>query len=118
MWDSKEIAERALQRAGIIRKQQRARKRKIYAMLLMAACLVVIVGLAFVIPLALTDVPGAVDSRIYGAAWAVGGTFGSYVLLAVVSFALGCAVTIFCYKVLLKKRPGETNENDGDDSSH
>jgi len=115
MWDSKEIAEQALRKAELIRKRRAARKRRIYSTLSVAVCLTVVVILAFVIPPVVTDAPG---TGIYGAAQAADGVFGGYVLLAVVSFALGCAVTIFCYKVLLKKRPGEKNENDGDGLSH
>jgi len=118
MWDSKEIAEQALRKAELIRKRRAARKRRIYSTLSVAVCLAVVVILAFVIPPVVTDAPGVAGTGVYGAAQAADGVFGGYVLLAVVSFALGCAVTIFCYKVLLKKRPGEKNENDGDGPSH
>jgi len=116
MWDSEEIAERTLQRAELIRQRRAARKRRLYSALSVAACLAVIVGLAFVIPPAVTDAPSPVDAGIYGTAQAAGVVSGGYVLLAVISFALGCAVTIFCYKVLLKQKPGEANEHDRDDS--
>jgi len=117
MWNSKEIAERALQRAELLRKRRAIRKRRIYTTLVVTVCLAAVVILAVAIPTALTNAPGVNDAGIYGAAMATAADFGAYVLVAVIAFALGCAVTIFCYKVLLKKGPRGTNERDEDNSS-
>jgi len=114
MFDSREIAERALVRAEIIKKEQAVRKRKIYGVSAVAACLALVVGISFFIP---SVAPGFVD---YGSAGAHGAmlvdeaVIGGYVLIGVIGFALGAAVTIFCYKMRGGKTPGG-RQDDRDD---
>jgi len=98
MFDSKEIAERALARAEIIKQERAARKRKIYNAVSVAACLLLIVGMSFIIPKDVPDsfvldTPGAVSATLLA-----GEAIGGYVLIGVIGFVLGVAVTVFCMK--------------------
>ena len=94
MFNSMEIAERALSRARILKAR---RKRKcemlVSAMLLCGVCALALCFSA--LPAAQT---GA-NSPTHASATALdGATTGGYVLAGVIGFALGAGVTVFCAK--------------------
>lgn len=98
MFDSKEIAKRALQRAEVIKRERAARKRRIMAIASAAACLVLIVGLSVLIPAALPDsaipeTPGATSATLLA-----DGAVGGYVLIGVIGFVLGAAVVLLYHR--------------------
>lgn len=92
MFDSKEIARRALLRAEVIKKERAARKRTITAIVSTAASLALIVGLSFALPInplesIAMDAPGITSGTLLA-----GGAIGGYVLMGVIGFVLGAAV--------------------------
>lgn len=96
MRSDKEIAQEALRLAVIIRRHRASNLRRIRAACLMVACLVLVVGLSFALPV--MDTNAKVPEGIYSATLFAGGTAGGYVLMGVVGFVFGMAVTLFCFR--------------------
>jgi len=107
MRSNKEIAAQARRRSAILREKKQKMKRRIYAVSAVAVCLVLIVGLSFAIPTIVTDSSAVEAQGMHSAAILADAAAGGYILIGVVGFALGAAVTIFCVKGLNKKTPGE-----------
>lgn len=101
MFDSNEIAEKALVRAEIIKRERAGRKRRVYAIISAAACLILIVGLSFLMP----AIPGRIAAEppdATSAALLAESGVGGYVFMGVTGFALGGAVTILFLKAKKK----------------
>ena len=111
MFDSREIAERALRRAKIIKKERASGKRKIYAIAAVAACLALVVGLSFAIPTLIMDTVDYGEMVAHGAMLFGEAAIGGYVLIGIIGFALGAAVTLFCVKVLKNTQSGEQDDH-------
>ena len=104
MFDAKEIAERALLRADMIHNERASKKKKTYYAIISAVSLCVIVGLSFVIPSTLVA-PEAITatSDAVSAALLAGRAYGRYVLIGVIGFILGAAVTAAIARKLKKE---------------
>jgi len=114
MFDSKEIAERALARAEIIKKEQAARKGKIYSITAVAASIALVLGLSFAISFVTPDPVDYIEMGAHSTMLVNEAVIGGYVLIGVLGLALGAAATIFCYKMLGGKPP-EGRQDDRDD---
>ena len=91
MFNAKEIAERALLRAEIIKDERAVKKRRFYFAVASAASLALIVGLSFVItstPVAAVSTPDNTSAALLA-----GGSNGGYALIGVSGFVLGAAIT-------------------------
>ena len=91
MFNAKEIAERALLHAEIIKDGRAVKKRRFCFAAASAASLALIVGLSFVItstPVAAVSTPDNASAALLA-----GGSNGGYALIGVVGFALGAAIT-------------------------
>jgi hypothetical protein len=93
MKSDKEIAREALKRAAVIREARARKKRRVYAVCCTAACLAVIVGLSFALPMINTD--AAIPDGIYSATLFAGSAAGGFVIIGIIGFVLGVAVTLF-----------------------
>ena len=100
MRSNKEIAEEALRRAAINQKRKAVKRQRLYAVCSAAACIAVIVGLSFLLPSyksgVVSEMPGVTSAVMLADAGA-----GGYIMMGVIGFALGAAVTLF---VLKKKK--------------
>jgi len=95
MKSNKEIAAEARRRSAILRGQKLKKKRRIYAISAVAACLTLMAGLAFIIPV-ITDTAPTGAGGLYSAVMFAGGGLGGYVLIGVIGFALG-GLVMFLY---------------------
>ena len=94
MFNSREVAERALTRAGIL---MAWRKRKcellVVAMLLCGVCALTLCFSALPVVQTGTDLPTHASATALD-----GASTGGYVLAGVIGFALGVVLTVFCVK--------------------
>jgi len=100
MRSNKEIAAEALRRAAENRRLNGEKKQRVYILSSIAACLAVIIGLSFCLPSVagvVSETPSAASATLLAGA----GT-GGYVLMGIIGFALGAAVTLFCVKTRKK----------------
>jgi len=115
---SQEIADEVLSRIRLLEKEDARRaarnKKKVYSVIAVAACLVLIVGLSFAIPSIVMDSTAVEVEGMYTAAMLADAAAGSYILIGVIGFAAGSAVTIFCMKGLHRK-PTEEQPHDRND---
>ena len=101
MWNSIEIAQAALCRAAVIKARRKRMRDRLITAVLITACL----SLA----LCIAVLPGRYDGTGPPPAQAVvsmfdGSTVGGYVLVGVIAFALGCAVTLVCLKAKERRK--------------
>jgi hypothetical protein len=95
MRSDKEIAREALRRGKLIAQKKAERKRRIYGLCSVAACLAVVIVLAFALP----NVDGGAGIEgLYAASVFAGGSVGGYALIGVIGFVLGAVVVIFYKK--------------------
>jgi hypothetical protein len=91
-----EFVQEALRRAAWLRERRAAKRRRLSAVGAAAACLVVIAGLSFAIPGAVTGAGAVLTEGIYSASLFAGSAAGGYVIIGVIGFVLGVAITLFC----------------------
>lgn len=105
MRTDKEIAAEALRRAEGMRRARRSRQSRLFTGLAAAACLVLVVGLSFALSAVLpAQAPADADGGLYSASLLLGSGVGGYVLVGVVGFALGVAVTLLARRLRGNKR--------------
>jgi type II secretory pathway component PulF len=97
MRGNKEIADEALRRAALTRKEKSLKKQKLYAVLSVAACIAVIVGLSYSLP-SFQDSFVSETPNAASAAMLAGAGVGGYVLIGIVGFILGAVITLFYIK--------------------
>lgn len=114
MMSHEEFTDEVLCRADIIARRQAAKKRILYSSLAAASCLALIAVLSFAIPSIISDSAYYASAGAYGAMLFGGAAAGGYVLIGVVGFALGAAVTILCFK-RVRMKPTEDRPDDRDD---
>jgi hypothetical protein len=102
MRTSKEMATEVWRRVDENERREKDTKRKIYSVIAVAACLAAVIGLSLAMPYFPVG-DAAADSGQYTASLFSGGTAGGYVLVAVIAFALGAGVSLFCVKMLKRK---------------
>lgn len=95
-----------------IEKQKKQRRGRMIAVSAVAACLVVIVGLANLMP----GVVGKITASTYPVIGTAASIFGGsvalgYIVIALLAFALGVCVTILCFRIRLIHREGKEDEN-------
>ncbi len=99
--------------------QRRSSKRRgiVFPTIATTACVAAIVGLAFLIPSALSDAPAPSSgtSGAFGSIIASGGGLG-YVVIGLLAFCLGAAVTLLCVKVLEYSRENSRRDFDAPDA--
>ena len=94
------------QRTRALRRAREKRRRMLIAGLSTAACLAVILAAARMIPrLAARQCAGISDPDAMASLFAAGSASG-YVLIGILAFALGCGVTILCYRLSREKHHG------------
>ena len=99
MRSDKEVAKEALLRAETIKKKKADKKRLTHSLYYAAACIAIIIGLAYGMPAA----GGGMSSPngLYGAVLFAGSSAGGYILIGVIGFVLG-AVVVLLYKRNMK----------------
>ena len=109
MRTTSERVEAIEKRAGERKRRQKKRRNLLAAGLSAAACLVLIVVTALAMP-------GLMQQQGFASAasGAAAGVFhvssaAGYVVIGVLAFALGCCVTILCYR--LRRRAGEEHDD-------
>lgn len=100
------------ERAREIEARRRKRRGRVIAVSAVGAGLLTIVGLSFLIPALLTNAPPADYARPEATAsvFEVSSCVG-YILIGVLAFALGVAMTIFFYRVQVSHK-NDQGEND------
>jgi len=99
MFDSKEIAERALRMAGLLRAQRKRRRERLVTAAMITACLSLAVCVA-VLPGWYDGTgppPAQASVSIYD-----GAVVGGYVIAGLIGFSLGTAVTLLCLRKMKK----------------
>ncbi|MDL2238296.1 DUF4179 domain-containing protein [Christensenellaceae bacterium OttesenSCG-928-K19] len=98
MRTNKEITKEVQRRIAELREQKTKRKGRIYAAVSVAACIVLVVGLAVALPNIVPDTsPESLD--MYNATLLAGSGAGGYVLIGVIGFVLGVVVTLLFSKI-------------------
>jgi H+/Cl- antiporter ClcA len=101
---NKEIAAEALRRAEIIREKRTSARKKARDAFYIAACLVLITGISVILPSVIPDHETAPSQNAnYGTLFS-DGEIGGYLLIGLVSFVLGIAVTLYCKKYAQEQR--------------
>jgi len=110
MRTNEERIEALHKRARELEQKNRIRKRRIIQALSMAACLSLVVILAFLMPGILQKTASeAPDAGMNASIFSSGGTAG-YIVLGIVAFLAGVFVTIFCFR--LKDAQNERDQED------
>lgn len=103
MKSDREVANEVRRRMDNLRAKNARRKNRLYTASAIAASLALVVGLAItlpgIVPETVSETPG-----LQGATLLAGGGAGGYVLIGVVGFVLGAAVTLLCLRLFKKKR--------------
>lgn len=104
------------QRMARRRRRQDALRRRILAGGSVAACLVLIVGLSVAMPglAATVDASGYAYSRLAGSMFSDGTSLG-YVVIGLLAFVLGVAVTLLCQRVRTLNRMENREDRGRDD---
>lgn len=82
---------------------------------IVAACLLIVLGLSFVLPRLTVNMPVG-EYQYFGTAGSIldgRGTFG-FLIIGLISFALGVCVTILCHRIHLKNKKNGGNGEDSD----
>lgn len=105
MRTDREIAAEALRRAEVLREQKQKRQSWVYVGLATAACLALVAGLSFALSAVLPDAGVAGGGpNMYSGTLLLGGGIGGYVLMGVIGFVLGTAVTLLARRMRDGKR--------------
>lgn len=100
-------------RAGEIKKENRSRRVRLIQYASCAACFLLVITLALWIPVTEgTLIPsgtGSMSASIFS-----GSGYLGYIVIGIVAFLLGCAVTVFCFR-LRKWQKDKENEDDAYD---
>ena len=101
MRTSKKMADEVWRRVDEAERSGKARKRRVYSVIAVAACLAAVVGLSLAVP----GLPAgdAANNSQYTAALFSGGTTGGYVLVGAFAFMAGAVATLVCVKLRGKK---------------
>ena len=100
-------------RAGEIEKENRKRLVRLIQFASCAACFLLVIGLALWMPVT-EGTPLPSDAGSMSAGIFSGSGFLGYIVIGIVAFLLGCAVTVFCFR-LRKWQKNKENEDDADD---
>jgi formate hydrogenlyase subunit 3/multisubunit Na+/H+ antiporter MnhD subunit len=101
---NKEIAAEALRRAEIIRGKRASIRRKVRGAFYIVACLVLITGISVLLPFVIPDHETAPSQNAnYGTLFS-DSEIGGYLLIGLISFVLGIAVTLYCKKYVHEQR--------------
>lgn len=103
MKSDKEVTKEVQRRMDVLRAQNAGRKNRFYTAVAMAASLVLVIGLAVGLPRIVPEVMLEAAGQ-YSATLLAGSGVNGYVLIGVVAFTLGVAVTLLCLKFFNKKR--------------
>ena len=104
MRSNRELAEAVVRRAAEIRLENTRRRGSGYAVLAVAAGLVLVVGLALAVSsVPVSAPPGAETQGAYIGTLLAGGVAGGYVLVGVAAFAVGIGATFLSTKLMGKK---------------
>lgn len=101
------------QRAREIEEKRSRRRVRVISFAALAASLLIIVGLSFLIPIFLAEsstadfTQPAATASIFNGHESLG-----YILIGILAFALGAAITIFFYRIQHRNK-GETDNKDG-----
>ena len=100
-------------RAGEIDKENRKRRVRLIQFASCAACFLLVIGLALWMPVTegtpLSGGTGSMSASIFS-----GSGYLGYIVIGIVAFLLGCAVTVFCFR-LRKWQKDKENEDDAYD---
>lgn len=103
MRSNQQVAQQVQLRIGELRAKSAQRQRKLYTISAVAACLVLIVGLAAMLPgiapQISTEAPG-----LYNATLIADGRVGGYVLMGVIGVVLGVVLTLLCINIAKKDK--------------
>lgn len=96
--------------------QKRIRRGRMLCISSFAACLLLLVGLSFVMP-GVMDIMSDGDYTNFSTAASIfeGSNFLGYVLIGFLAFVLGVSVTILSYRISLKNKMDKENKEDRDD---
>jgi H+/Cl- antiporter ClcA len=101
---NKEIAAEALRRAVIIREKRTSAWKNVLGAFYIVVCFVLITGISVILPSIIPDHETAPSQNAnYGTLFS-DGEIGGYLLIGLVSFVLGIAVTLYCKKYAQKQR--------------
>jgi len=100
-------------RAAEIRREQTKRRNTIIGAMSVFACLLVVIALGFVFPKIMTGTPPESDFVDMNASIFSGSDALGYIVIAILAFLLGAAVTVFCFRL---RRLGELSENSDKDN--
>ena len=96
--------------------QKRIRRGRMLCISSFAACLLLLVGLSFVMPGVMNSMSGG-EYTNFGTAASIfeGNNFFGFVLIGFLAFALGVSVTILSYKIKLTNQLDQEDKEDKDD---
>ena len=95
---TEEITREILQRAEQLDVSDAQRKNRLYTLLSVVASLLFIIGFAIIIPLFVSNELLLETAQHQTATIFASSQIGGYVLVGVIAFAVGAAVTLFCVK--------------------
>ena len=98
----KEMADEVWRRVDASENSMREKRRKIYSIVTVAACLAVVIGLAIIVPSIPAEDAATIENTATGTLFS-GSAVGGYVLVGVIAFMLGVIATLFCVKMRRKK---------------
>ena len=109
MLTTEERVRLVMERADEINDEKEKRKNRLMYAGLATACLVLLTGLTFLI----SYLSGAAADQMAEGTWPYGnqasvfasGNAGGYIVIAVLAFILGVAVTLFCIRHQKKRKP-------------
>ena len=113
MRTDKERIELMHKRAKELEWESHSRRLRVTGALVTAACFVLVIAFAVMMPEISGTIAPAGDSGNMNASVFSGGSALGYIVIAILAFILGAAVTIFCYR--LKKRQMEMYGEHDDD---
>ena len=100
-------------RAGEIKKETRKRRVRLIQFTSCAACFLLVIGLALWMPVT-EGMPLSSGTDSMSASIFSGSEYLGYIVIGIVAFLLGCAVTVFCFR-LKKWQKDKENEDDAYD---
>lgn len=101
-----------------IERQKRQRRNRLMALSAAAACLAVIIGLSFAMP-GISEKLAAGNYMEYETAASIfgGSAAAGYIIIGLLSFALGICVTVLCFKITAFRKK-DKGTGDSDDRVH
>lgn len=104
---NKETVEEILRRADILRRERAKEKRIITSVAAVTFCLLFVAGLSVVMSGVVSSGVAPESAAPYSGSLFAGAAVGGYVLIGVIAFVLGVAVTIFCMRLRDKANKGD-----------